>query len=207
MVPDLVRYGSYTSGVTMHVYNDYPPAITDEFHMVARIPTMPSGKGYAHVGSAVDEQQLVSSTHCYVPFAPTQDFMGGNLNPWETSILRWITVLKYPKGVSVEEGEKWYLDVHAEEVMQQPGLIRFFSYRTMDWPDRALWHRVTEQWYEDYHGWHKAVIESPPKYTKPSWEYDQYPFFEPYKDFLGAFILERPTHDFLRDYLGYSIGP
>jgi len=56
------------------------------------------------------------------------------------------------------------------------------------------WVRVTEQWYEDFTGWKKSVIDSPPKYTKPPWaKYDKYPFLEPYVDFTSTFILERPT--------------
>jgi hypothetical protein len=67
---------------------------------------------------------------------------------------------------------------------------------------------VTEQWYANFSGWRKSIIESTPKYTKPPWaKYDQYPFLKPYKDFVGAFILERPTHNLLRDYMTYVIGP
>ena len=55
---------------------------------------------------------------------------------------------------------------------------------------------------------HKAVLEQPPAYTRPSWAtHDQYPFVEPNRDMLGSFILERPTHDLLRENLLYIIGP
>jgi hypothetical protein len=213
MVPDLARFGSYTTGVTMHVYTDTPCLPGEQFGMVGMIP-MPGqkvrtpGQTYAQVVSAGEEEPRVESTHCYTPFAPTQDFMGATLNPWSTSILRWFTCFKYPRGVSLKEGEDWYLNVHAREVMKQEGLIRYFSYRTLDWPGPAQWHRVTEQWYSDFASWHKAVIEKPPEYTKPSWaKYDQYPFLEPHKDFLGSFILERPTQDLMKDNLIYIIGP
>jgi hypothetical protein len=78
----------------------------------------------------------------------------------------------------------------------------------MDFSGMTMWTRITEQWYADYASWHKAVVENPPKYTKPAWaKWDQYPFLQPHKDFLGTFILERPTHDLLRDNMHYSIGP
>jgi hypothetical protein len=213
LVPDLVHYGSYTSGITMHVYNDYPPGLKEQWGMVGVIPmrdqkrSQTPGQVYSKAG-AIDKSKPVDSAFCYVPFAPTQDFMGADLNPWTTSILRWFTVIKYPTGISKEEGEDWYLKVHSKEVMKQPGLLRYFSYLTMDWQSPPTWHRVVEQWYADYNSWHNAVVKSPPQYTKPAWaKYDQYPFFEPYKDFLGCFVLERPTHDLLRDYMGYVIGP
>ena len=47
--------------------------------------------------------------------------MGHNVAPDDKTILRWYQMIRYPKGVSIEEGEDWYLNVHAKEVMQQPG--------------------------------------------------------------------------------------
>ncbi len=62
-----------------------------------------------------------------VPAEPTEDFMGAELRYGEKTILRWLTVFRYPDGVSLEEGEQWYLNVHVPEVMQQQGLIRFLA--------------------------------------------------------------------------------
>ena len=141
---------------------------------------------------------------CYTP-AP-DIFKGGDYTADEKSIIRWYQVTKYPKGVSLEEGEDWFLNVHAKEVLQQPGLTAYFSSRACTMPGRypVEWVRVTEQWYEDFHGWKKSVIDSPPKYTRPPWaKWDKYPFLEPYVDFTSTFILERPDHDYLRDARPY----
>jgi hypothetical protein len=141
---------------------------------------------------------------CLVPARPTENFFGMQLGSEEKSILRWYTVFKYPKGVPVEEGEKWFLEVHSKEVMKQPGLIRYFSHRCVSQPGRPAqypWHRLSEQWYENNDGWRQSIIEAPPRYTKPPWAtYDKYPFLEPFVDFVSTFILERPTDDFLRDW-------
>ncbi len=142
----------------------------------------------------------------FVPAAATEDFLG-HFTVDEKAILRWYITFKYPDGVPVEEGEKWFLNVHSKEVMKQPGLIRYFSHRAIEVPgipNQYPWHRVTEQWYENFDGWRKSVIDSPPKYTKPPWaKYDKYPFLHPYVDFLSTFLLERPTDDFLRDWRSY----
>jgi hypothetical protein len=143
-----------------------------------------------------------------IPARPTEDFLGRELTLEEKTILRWFIVFKYPKGVPEEEGEKWYLNVHAKEVMQQPGLTRFFSHRSVetDQGRLSLWNRVSEQWYENFDGWRKSVIDSPPKYTRPAWaKYDEYPFLEPYVDFVSSFILERPDYS-MRDWAGYITG-
>jgi hypothetical protein len=144
--------------------------------------------------------------------------MGSEVTPDEKTILRWLIIFKYPDGVPVDEGEDWYLNIHTKEVMQQPGLTRFFSTRTIPlagplpgWrapatpqPASPAWYRVSEQWYENFAGWRKSVIEAPPKYTKPPWaKYNKYPFLEPYVDFVSTFLLEQPTQDWLRDSTPY----
>jgi hypothetical protein len=150
-----------------------------------------------------------------VPPAPTEDFKGAGLSIDDTTVLRWVTVFRYPEGVSVEEGDDWYLNIHAPEVLQQNGLNRFFSYRILPSPVPVRkgastflhprsqvssdWHRVSELWYENADGWVGSVVTALPAYTKPAWaRYDRYPFLEPGVDFAGTFILERPTDDWLR---------
>lgn len=158
---------------------------------------------------------------CFIPAQPTEDFMGSELQPHEKNVLRWYILFKYPEGVSPEAGEEWFLNIHVNEVMKQPGLYRFFSYKVIKeqislpgtWapgktppPNSVIssWDRLCELWYETFDDWHESIITSPPKYAKPSWAtYDKYPFFEPYVDFVSSFILERPNDEFLRDSRGY----
>ncbi len=143
----------------------------------------------------------------FVPARPTEDFKGAGLNMADGSVVRWITVMRYPEGVSREEGDDWYINVHAKEVCQQPELKRFFSFHAVT-PSSSVgpWVRVSELWYEHHDAWRKSVLISPPKYTKPQWAaYDKYPFLRPKIDFVSTFLLERPECDFLREYRGYMV--
>ncbi len=158
---------------------------------------------------------------CFVPAQPTEDFLGSELQPHEKNVLRWYILIKYPDGVSGEKGEDWFLNTHAREVMRQPGLYRFFSYRVIKepialpgtWapvkrpsPETILhaWDRLVELWYDNFDDWRKSVMEAPPPYTKPPWaKYDNYPFLKPFVDFVSSFILERPSDEFLREARGY----
>lgn len=149
---------------------------------------------------------------------PTNDFFGAGTTIFDTPILRWLVFFKYPSGIPTDECEDWYVNVHAKEVMQQKGLRRFFSYKTIS--DANLpppvrgqkafthpqsrqsqnWDRVSELWYENANGWRQSVILDPPHYTPPPWDsYTKYPFFTPSTEFISTFILERPTDDYLRD--------
>jgi hypothetical protein len=92
--------------------------------------------------------------------------------------------------------------VHSKEVLQQPGLIGYFSAKAVQFPGRSAptWVRQSELIYEDFNGWKKSIIDKPPKYTKPRWaKYDKYPFLEPYVDFTSTFIAERPDIDYLKE--------
>jgi len=159
--------------------------------------------------------------YCFIPPQPTEDFKGWEFQYREKYVLRWFIMFKYPEGVNKEEGEDWFLNIHAKEVMEQSGMYRFFSYRAVKdqialpgtWPPgkkltKAMgggcWDRVCELWYETFDDWRQSVIEKPPVYTKPAWaKYEKYPFLEPRVDFICSFLLERPNNDFLRDSRGY----
>lgn len=127
------------------------------------------------------------------------DFVGKGLTLNDGTIVRWIQVIKYPEGVAEEDGEDWFLNVHAKEVAKQPGLKRFFSHKSVASPRLGPFVRVSELWYENVNAWRKAVIDAPPAYTKPAWAtYDSYPFLQPARDFVCQFLLEAPTDDFKR---------
>lgn len=134
-----------------------------------------------------------------VPAMPTEDFLGKEPSPEETSIFRWYRLMKYPAGVQLKDGERWYLDIHSKEACQQAGLLRYVSHRLLDNPPDGLstdapWHRVEEMWYENYDTWRKAVIESPPAYTPPPWKREL-----PFVELVSNFLKYKPDVDFLKD--------
>lgn len=155
-----------------------------------------------------------------VPAKPTEEFYDPDPNPEQTTIFRWVQIMRYPDGVSLEEGEKWFLEVHAKEALNQPGLLKFVSHRTLTeisekmdqmmskymsipplnagagsgsgMPGTRSWVRVNEYWYKDMDAWRKAVMESPPRYTAPPWG-GNYPFV----DMISTFIPYMHDVDFL----------
>ncbi len=134
-----------------------------------------------------------------VPAMPTEDFLGKEPTPEEMPILRWCQAIKYPDGVSVEEGEEWYLQTHSQEAKEQPGLLRYVSHRRVDLMLPGLrapypWYRVNEMWYENLDAWRKAVVDSPADYTPPPWK-GKYPFV----DMVSTLVGYKPDVDYLKD--------
>jgi len=139
--------------------------------------------------------EAIAAAKTIVPVMPTEDFLGKEPTPEEKHILRWCRSIKYPQGVTLADGEEWYLKVHSQEVKQQIGLLRYVSHRNLNpSPINTPWVRTEELWYEDFKTWHRAVIESPPKYTSPPWGN-----IAPFMDIASVFIGYKPFVDFLRD--------
>jgi hypothetical protein len=152
---------------------------------------------------------------------PTEHFLACDWLPLEKACIRWLMLIRYPDGVPKDEGEDWFLRVHAPEVAAQPGLARFMSYQALQdighvpgrWrPDTAPpagnikpeWDRVLELWYETFDDWREGVAAATDHCTRPEWATQpQYPFLRPYEELASTFILERPNDDFLRDSRGY----
>lgn len=141
-----------------------------------------------------------------VPGTPTEIFLDKVTEYDKAPAIRWMIAVRYPEDVSVEEGEKWFLNTHVKEAVKQPGLLKFASYRVIDEltntgpTDTRNWVRINEYWYEDFAAWREAVIESPPKYTVPSWG-GKYPFVEMQSTFIPYFHYV----DFLNEEDGYVV--
>jgi hypothetical protein len=130
-----------------------------------------------------------------VPAMPTDDFLGKEPAPEERPILRWYQVIRYPDGVAREAGDKWYAEVHANELARVPGLLKFTSHAALSpLPFPTPWVRVSELWFEDFAAWRKAVVESGARYTPPPWG-GEFPFVPMASTFVGC----KPDVDFLRD--------
>ena len=141
------------------------------------------------------ETTEVEPCHILVPARPTEDFLGKEPALEEGTVMRWFCVFRYPQGVSLEEGERWYLDTHSREVKEHPGLLRYVSHRALENPlFSGVWHRMSELWYENMDAWRRAAVDSPPRYTPPPWN-GEYPFVH----LASVFVRDKPDVDFLKD--------
>jgi hypothetical protein len=212
MYADVENYGYYNWRVTelWHRKNEpYPQygILPQEFFAGYKqhigLPTDVADAETWH-GKRSGPRQVV---RCVVPARATEDFKGSDKAPAQyRSILRWLTVFKLPQGVSESDGERWFLDTHAREVLQMPGLTRFVSSRVIPAARGWNWHRVSEMWFEDFDAWRNAVVVNPPTFTAPAWATrGTYPFVEPFVDFASTFLLEAPTNTFWPAYGDYLV--
>jgi hypothetical protein len=157
----------------------------------------------------------------FFPAQPTEDFLGGQLQPHERQVLRWYMLLKFPVGVSERDSEHWYLEKQARELEQLPGVYRAFSSRVLsghhplpgEWPSTSRppmealltqWDRLSELWFETFEDWRVFMRAASEQCTRPPWASQPgYPFLSPGTSLVSSFLLERPTDEFARDARGY----
>jgi hypothetical protein len=130
-----------------------------------------------------------------VPAVPTEDFLGKQPVPVDKEFLRWIRIFRYPKEVPIAEGERWYTEIFSREFKQQPGLLKYVSYKLLDRPPiRTSWQRVEELWFDNFDAWRKAIVEKSADYTPPPWRRQ-----EPFVEMVSIFVKQKPDVDFLKD--------
>ncbi|MFE8048669.1 hypothetical protein RBA63_14780 [Brenneria goodwinii] len=140
----------------------------------------------------------------FVPIFWEDDFKGSDRTIEDGPNYRWLIAFKYPDGVSQEEGDKWFKEVLVPELVKLPEVDRIISSRVLSSPHTSPFQRVAEIWFDNSKQWEKAMEELQTRVQRPSWAtYDRFPYMEPYKDFVGEFLLDRPESDHLQQYKGY----
>jgi hypothetical protein len=187
---------------------DVPPAETKPFNVIRyRLTEMwyasPADRAEGQknwkplTGPPTDLVNFAGKTQITSIWAPaTPDELYKNDYPKaQPTYLRWVFFMRYPAGVSLEDGEAWFTKVHAPEMAKAPGVRRFVCAKSVDpiTTDKA-WVRMCEVWFDDYAGWKAMAITSPPKYTAPAWR-KTFPFV----DYASIFTAQKPDMDFLND--------
>jgi hypothetical protein len=152
---------------------------------------------------------------------PTDEICGGAVQPSERAVLRWYCLSRYPDGVSIAEGDDWFVTTPAPELAALGNPYRAFSTRAHpealplpgQWPPHAApprgslmlgWHRLTELWFETFDDWRAFIETAQARLAPPPWAGGRaYPYVDAGIDFVSTFLLERPTDEFLRDARGF----
>lgn len=114
----------------------------------------------------------------------------------DAPVLRWVTMIEYPAGVSRTAADDWFFKTHGPEAARQPGLLRLACHEAA-LPERkgenGDWIRVCEYWYRNAEAFRNAVLLHPPAYTPPPWG-GRYPFVRMASTLIGT----TPDADFLK---------
>lgn len=138
-----------------------------------------------------------------LPLFWEDDLKGNERTMMDGYNYRWVTVWKYPEGVSEEEGDKWFFETLVPELQERPEVRRMLTSKVIHTGIPTPFHRVVEFWFEDANAWREAIVNAGKEYTKPEWATsDSFPFVKPVKDFVGIFLMDTPDADHLRQFRG-----
>lgn len=125
-------------------------------------------------------------------------------------MIRWVFLLRYPDGVDIKEGERWYLGTHTQEAKHMKGLCRYVTWKAQPAPEampgRTIeqlkqWVRLTEVCFVDWDAWREAVIEKPLTFTPAPWADPARVTKGTAASFIAEtiFVGDAPEYDFLTE--------
>lgn len=114
-------------------------------------------------------------------------------------VVRFVHMFNYPEGVSLEEGERWYLEEHVPLAKALPGVVRYHSWRAL--PPVGMWTfdpydrfvRLTELVFTDMESCLNATVRNPDLWRSGV---EGRPGF---RELECALLDEEPQYDLLRD--------
>lgn len=213
--PEGIDFGTYNWIMTEHYWLMNPfPAVGSESRGLAfseywssdflEITNQPPAEELRNCQWQGSKDGYHPIVFAFMPMFWENDLKGSRRTIEDGPNFRWLTVFKYPEGVSREEGDDWFLNTLAPQLVEIPELNRFITSKVLDAPKTGPFQRVAELWFDNSKAWYKAIIQIQNKAAKPSWaKYEKFPYLEPYVDFVGTFLLDRPESDHLQQFRGY----
>ena len=140
----------------------------------------------------------------FVPICWEEDFKGANRTIEDGPNYRWQFVMKYPDGVSIEEGDKWFYEEVIPKFQAMPDVLRMLSSKIIQEINECPYQRVVEMWFNCPSAWHRSAVVNAKEIKKPSWaKCDQFPYLQPKFEISSLFLTDTAESDNFTQYRGY----
>jgi hypothetical protein len=140
----------------------------------------------------------------FVPICWEEDFKGSNRTVEDGPNYRWQFVMKYPEGVSLEEGDKWFHEEVVPKFQAMPEVLRILSSKVIQNVNGCPFQRAVEMWFNNPSSWHKAAVENAKEIKKPEWATsDAFPYLKAKFEFASLFLTDIAESDNFSQYRGY----
>ncbi|MCR5667199.1 MAG: acetyl-CoA hydrolase [Eubacterium sp.] len=152
-----------------------------------------------------EEDDTIPFVYIFMPFWWEEDLKGASRTLEDGYNYRWLFTFKYPDGVSLEQGDKWFFDEMMPTFCNMPQTTRILTSRVKSELNDSPYQRVVEIWFEDNEKWLEAVTEGVKNMKKPEWAtVDSFPFLKPQKEIVSLFLSDLPGDDHYSQYHGYQ---
>lgn len=141
----------------------------------------------------------------FVPMWWEEEFKGTNRTLADGYNYRWLFTIKYPDGVTKEEGDKWFYEEMIPGFINMSQTTRIMCSNIMQEINACPFHKLVEIWFEDNEDWHDAVTIEAATIKKPAWaSVDTFPYLKPQQEIVGEFFGDRPGDEHYTQYGGYK---
>ncbi|MCC8152009.1 MAG: acetyl-CoA hydrolase [Lachnospiraceae bacterium] len=141
----------------------------------------------------------------FVPMWWEEEFKGEKRCADDGDNFRWQFVVKYPDGVSKEEGDKWMLGEVLPKFAQMEESVRILTSAVMQDVNASPFARVVEIWFDLPRDWKTTALKKSSTIQAPSWasEGNCFPYLRPAFEIQSMFLSDMPTFDHLGQYTGH----
>jgi len=169
---------------------------TDEAESIADADDVRSAKG---------NDELPPFVFAFLPMWWEMELKGKGRSINDGANYRWQFLVKYPMGVSNEEGDKWLLGEVLPAFAAMDEVTRIISSKVKQEINGCQFYRVVEVWTDGPEEWHKAAVEKSQTIAKPSWAEEGmvFPYLKPKFEIASIFLADVPTSNNLQQYRGF----
>lgn len=140
----------------------------------------------------------------FVPISWEEDFKGSDRTVEDGPNYRWQFVMKYPEGVSLEEGDKWFYEEVIPKFKDMDEVTRILSSKIIQDVNGCQFQRAVEMWFNCPSDWHKAAVVKARDIKKPDWaQNDVFPYLKPRFEISSLFLTDIAESDNYSQYRGY----
>lgn len=140
----------------------------------------------------------------FIPVWWEEDFKGEGRTVEDGPNYRWQFMVRYPDGVSMEEGDKWLKEEFIPAYTAQDEVTRCLSSKIIKSINDCEFDRVVEMWFPSPSAWQKATKEAAQKVAKPDWaETEDFPYLKKSYGISGIFLSDIARSDNMTQYHGY----
>ena len=140
----------------------------------------------------------------FVPVWWEEDFKGEGRTVEDGPNYRWQFMVKYPEGVSREDGDKWLKEEFIPAFTAQDQVTRCLSSNIIKEVNDCAFDRIVEMWFPCQTAWVEAVENAAKTCGKPAWaETEDFPYLKKSYGFAGIFLSDIARSDNMTQYNGY----
>ncbi|MCD8148135.1 MAG: acetyl-CoA hydrolase [Clostridiales bacterium] len=218
--PEGERFGTVKFHLCEHYWNINP--FTEEMGTKAYCEYMPveclKWQGTIPDDDAIDSTKNLSGDEgrstggeegtrpfvfAFLPLSWEQDLKGKERTVMDGPNYRWHFVIRYPDGVTEEEGDRWLFEEVLPEFCKAEEVTRILTSKIRKDVNGCGYSRAVEMWFDGPEEWYRVCVEKMSGLPKPSWaQQDKFPFLKPHFHISSIFTPDIPYSDNMTQYRG-----